>query len=430
MGEKGSTGVDFSTVRNAFDSSTPFTVRELAEVVGESTKEVQNVLIDLADEGVLETKQTRENKRIWWYLPEQESYTASKKQKMNDLQFEELVDAVVDYAIFVLDAEGYIQTWNQGAKRKKGYRKEEAIGKHFSIFYTESNIAESVPEQNLEKAVANGRMEDEGWRVRKDGSRFWADVVISSVYDSTGDLLGFIKVTRDLTERIQYERRLENQNERLKQQNNRLETFANMLAHELRNPLTIAQVYLQQAATGNQDAVQQVDDALGRIEEMIDVLLVTTRGSDATLDRQTVKIRPIAEQAWKPIKPTESELFIETDRRVNVDPIHLQHILENLFRNAVSHNDGDVAVRVGGLPTGFYVADTGNGIPEEQRTEVFDTGFTTSDTGNGLGLAFVKHLVDIYNWTIEITERASGGARFEITAVNEPGIEGPVRTEE
>ena len=85
MGEEGSTGVDFSSIRNAFDSSTPFTVRELAEVVGKSTKEVQNVLIDLADKGVLETKQTRENKRIWWYLPEQENYTAFKKQKMNDL---------------------------------------------------------------------------------------------------------------------------------------------------------------------------------------------------------------------------------------------------------------------------------------------------------------------------------------------------------
>lgn len=429
MGENESTAVDFSSIRNAFDSSTPFTVRELAEVVGEPTKEVQNVLIGLADEGVLETKQTRENKRIWWYLPEQENRT-SGKQKMSDLQFEKLVDAVVDYAIFVLDAEGYIQTWNQGAKRKKGYRKDEAIGKHFSIFYTEADIAENVPEQNLEKAATNGRVEDEGWRVRKDGSRFWADVVISTVYDSTDDLLGFIKVTRDLTERNQYERQLEKQNERLKQQNNRLETFANMLAHELRNPLNIAQVYLQQAATGDQDAIQQVDDALGRIQEMIDVLLVTTRGSDATLDRQTVKIRPIAEQAWKPLEPTESELFVETDRRVNVDPTHLQHVLENLFRNSVSHNDGDVAVRVGGLPTGFYVEDTGKGIPEEQRTEVFDTGFTTSDTGNGLGLAFVKHLIDIYNWTIEITESASGGARFEVTAVNEPSIDGPDGTEE
>lgn len=427
MDENGSTGVDFSSIRNAFDSSTPFTVRELAAAVGESTKEVQNVLIDLADEGVLETKQTRENKRIWWYLPEQENRTASGDQKMTNLQFEELVDAVVDYAIFVLDAEGYIQTWNQGAKRKKGYRKEEAIGKHFSIFYTESDIAENVPERNLEKAVANGRVEDEGWRVRKDGSRFWADVVITSVFDSAGDPLGFIKVTRDLTERNQYERRLENQNERLKQQNNRLETFASMLAHELRNPLTIAQIYLQRAATDDGDAVHQVEDALERIEEMIDVLLLTTRGSDATLERQTVKIRPIAEQAWKVLEPTDSELFIETDRRVNVDPTHLQHILENLFRNAISHNEGDVAVRVGGLPTGFYVADTGTGIPEERRTEVFDTGFTTSSTGNGLGLAFVEHLVDIYNWTIEITESASGGARFEITSVSDADIDEPVK---
>ena len=118
-----------------------------------------------------------------------------------------LVESVEDYAIFALDPDGYILSWNAGAERLKGYRADEVIGKHFSIFYPQEKVAEQFPQFELREAARNGRFEDEGWRVRKDGSRFWANVVITALRDKTGKLLGFAKVTRDLTERRAAEER-------------------------------------------------------------------------------------------------------------------------------------------------------------------------------------------------------------------------------
>lgn len=419
MGEPESAPFEFSDIQTLFDSSTPFTTRELAEQLEYSYGAVQEQLITLSDRGLLETKQTGDNNRIWWYLPGTTGHSQKRSKEMRNLQFEELVDAVVDYAIFVLDADGYIQTWNSGARRKKGYTEAESIGKHLSIFYTQEDIANGVPERNLKTAAACGQVEDEGWRVRKDGSRFWADVVLSAFYDDSGNVAGFVKVTRDMTERHQYDRRLEEQNKRLQQQNNRLNQFASMLAHELRNPLTIAQIYLQQAAQGDAAAVEQVDEALDRIEEMIEVLLITTRGSDVDGEWNSIKLRKAAQQAWESVTTPDSELIVDTDRRINADPTHLHHILENLFRNAVTHSDGAVTVRVGGLPTGFFVADTGSGIPTEQRNEVFDPWFTTTEDGTGFGLAFVRHLASVYGWEVRVVESESGGARFEIIEVDD-----------
>ncbi len=115
-------------------------------------------------------------------------------------QFRLMVEAVLDYGIFMLDATGHVASWNAGAERIKGYRREEIIGRHFSVFYAPEQVAAGWPDHELEMARRSGRFEDEGWRIRKDGSRFWANVVITAVHDPTGALRGFAKITRDLTE--------------------------------------------------------------------------------------------------------------------------------------------------------------------------------------------------------------------------------------
>ncbi|WP_435179985.1 ATP-binding protein [Halorussus sp. AFM4] len=218
-------------------------------------------------------------------------------------------------------------------------------------------------------------------------------------------------------------------------QNERLESFASMLAHELRNPLTIAQLYSDSAADGDAAAAEEVAAALDRIEELIDVLLVIARGSDSEIDREAVELADVAAEAWADVAADESEFAVETDRSVAADPIHLQHLLENLFRNAVEHgstsrqpmaedvegNDrSGVTVRVGDLPGGFYVADDGTGIPEEEREKVFESGYTTGDNGMGLGLTFVTQLANAYGWTCAVTDSDEGGARFEFTDVDRP----------
>jgi len=111
-----------------------------------------------------------------------------------------ILENVIDYAIFTLDPEGFIVSWNKGAERIKGYRKKEILGQHFSCFYTDEDIQSGKPQQHLKEAAAKGRFEEEAWRLRKDGSRFWANVVITALHDKTGKLLGFLKITRDLTE--------------------------------------------------------------------------------------------------------------------------------------------------------------------------------------------------------------------------------------
>jgi len=144
-------------------------------------------------------------------------------------RFRLMVEAVKDYAIFMLDPEGRVASWNAGAERIKGYRSSEILGKHFSIFYPPDRVAARWPEHELEVARAEGRFEEEGWRLRKDGSRFWANVIITAVYDQSGELRGFTKVTRDLTER----RRMET----LEAEGKQMTEFLAMLGHELRNPL-------------------------------------------------------------------------------------------------------------------------------------------------------------------------------------------------
>ncbi|MFC4449621.1 PAS domain-containing sensor histidine kinase [Halorussus aquaticus] len=197
----------------------------------------------------------------------------------------------------------------------------------------------------------------------------------------------------------------------------RLDSFAGMLAHELRNPLQIAQLYQSQAAAGDESAAEEVTTALDRIEELIDLMLVTARGADSVIDWESVELADAATEVWAEVGVDEADLVVDTDRTVEADPVHLHHFLENLFTNAVEHGGRDVTVRVDTLEDGFYVADDGPGIPEPERSRVFEAGFTTENGGIGLGLSFVAHLADTYDWERRVTESDAGGARFEFTGV-------------
>jgi signal transduction histidine kinase len=202
-----------------------------------------------------------------------------------------------------------------------------------------------------------------------------------------------------------------------KRQHARLESFASMLAHELRNPLSIAQLYNKQAADGDRVATEEVAAALDRIEEMIDILLVIARGEDSTIETEPVALTTAATETWATVSADDAELAVETDRTVEADPIHIQHLLENLFTNAVEHSGPDATVRVGDTPGGFFVEDDGTGIPAAERNRIFDAGYTTDENGIGLGLTFVTQLADSYGWNCTASESDAGGARFEFTNV-------------
>ncbi len=189
--------------------------------------------------------------------------------------FRLLVDGVKDYAIFVLDPAGIVSSWNTGAQNIKGYAASEIIGSHFSRFYTPEDLARNWPERELEDARTKGRFEDEGWRVRKDGTRFWANVIITALFDSDKRLIGFAKVTRDLT----FRRRMEAMEETGRQMNE----FLAMLSHELRNPLSaivnavsLMRLSPEQANSSAQDVInRQVTHLVRIVDDLLDVSRIT-----------------------------------------------------------------------------------------------------------------------------------------------------------
>ncbi|WP_435177296.1 PAS domain-containing protein [Halorussus sp. AFM4] len=309
----------------------------------------------------------------------------------------------------------------------------------------------------VSRADIEGRTPDEAWgeevgdalepsmRAALDGEetavelsyvgRDWL-VYVVPITDEDGDVFGGMTMAQDITERKEYQQRLERTVEKLEESNERLESFASMLAHELRNPVQIGQIYGRQLPEeAAPEAVDYVTEAFDRIEDMIDVMLVLTRGRDA-LDEQTeVDLAAVAREAWDELDTRDATLTVAIDDRIQADETYARHLFRNLFENAVEHGStsprsqarenavehggGDVTVTVGELPTGFYVEDDGVGIPPDERDAVLEAGYTTTagQGGTGLGLAFVKELADVYEWDVAVTESDAGGARFEFTDV-------------
>ena len=189
------------------DPSAPLTTVEVAERLDCPREAAFEALTELADQGALKTRTTDAERRVWWRPAVASRGTDGEASRLSGAApLGAFVRAVEEYAIFTLDPGGRITSWNEGARRIKGYERREAVGEHISIFYTQADRERSIPERNLERAAERGRVEDEGWRVRADGSEFWANVVITAIHDDDGTLLGFTKVTRDMTDRREHER--------------------------------------------------------------------------------------------------------------------------------------------------------------------------------------------------------------------------------
>jgi len=232
-------------------------------------------------------------------------------------------------------------------------------------------------------------------------------------YATTRDVIPgqHLTVLRDVTEREQRRRRLHRQNERL-------EDFASVVSHDLRNPLSVAEGNLELAREAcNSKHLESVDRALGRMGTLIEDLLTLAREGEAVSDLTPVDIRAIVKNCWANVETTDAALVIDVDRPICADESRLKQVVENLVRNAVEHGGDDVTVTVGELDDGFYVEDDGSGIPETEQQTVFDAGYSTSNEGTGFGLSIVKQVVNAHSWEIQLTEGSKGGARFEITGV-------------
>lgn len=218
-----------------------------------------------------------------------------------------------------------------------------------------------------------------------------------------------VVTSRDVTDRTERERKL-------KAANQRLETFASILSHDLRNPLEIAEIHTTLAQRGDDDALETVEQAHGRIEDMIEDILLLLR-EDGGVNPEPLPIRPIVEQAWEAVPTGDVELEIAVEGDIIADRTALARALGNLFRNAVEHGEETTTVTVGAKEDRLFVADDGQGIPDQHRGQVFENGFTTAESGTGLGLSIVEQMAEAQGWDLSATDSATGGARFEFTGV-------------
>ena len=214
----------------------------------------------------------------------------------------------------------------------------------------------------------------------------------------------------DITERKKREEELERQNERL-------EEFANIVSHDLRNPLGVARGNLELArATGEETRFDTVENALDQMEALVDDLLSLARRGQLVDETTPIDLRTVAKQAWTTVESADATLQAAENVVVDADEDRLAELLGNLFRNAIEHGGDDVAIDVGGIDGGFYVQDDGPGIEPERRDSVFDPGETTGDGGIGYGLAIVESIADAHGWSVIVTDSPDGGARFEFRA--------------
>ncbi|KAG0190462.1 hypothetical protein DFQ28_002034 [Apophysomyces sp. BC1034] len=355
-----------------------------------------------------------------------------EKLRQSEERFRLMIESVKDYAIFMLDPQGRVASWNAGAMHINGYRPEEIIGRHLSIFYRDDDAAAGKPERQLQAAGHTGRVEDDAWRVRKDGSMFWANVVITAVRDDAGALLGFTKVTRDMSDR----KRLEE----LEQSSRRMSEFLAMLAHELRNPLAPVRnaISVMQRVPDIDATMQHCRNVIDRqvshltrlVDDLLDIGRITTGKLElrlACVDIADVVARSV-EMARPFIDERKQKIRVQLPAhpvRVRGDMTRLVQAVQNLLNNASKFSPGGawigIEVTTGKRTVMLRVTDKGRGISQAGLQSIFnlfvqeDPARNPSDAGLGIGLTLCRSLIELHGGMIDASSAGPGnGSTFTI----------------
>jgi PAS domain S-box-containing protein len=403
---------------------------------------------------------------------------AEQTLRESEERFRMLVEEVRDYAIFLLDTSGRVTTWNEGAQRIKGYNVHEIIGEHFSRFYPEEAIRHGWPEEELRRAAESGRFEDEGWRVRKDGSQFWANVSITALRDSDGALRGYSKITRDLTERrkaeeslrashtdlesrvaertaeltrvnemlrseVEIRARLEtdlrNRVEQLRDSDRQKNNFLATLAHELRNPLAPIRnaAELMRRAENDPQTIaraqgiveRQVSQMVRLIDDLLDLSRISRGRIDLRLEAADLRssVRSGVETSRPLIDDRGHQLLVtlpDAPLPVKVDPVRISQVIANLLNNAAKFTPAGGAIVVEARCDSEWVllsiADNGIGIDREVLPRIFEPFAQRGSPefaqgGLGIGLSIVEQLVVLHGGRIEASSEGRGrGSTFTI----------------
>ena len=371
--------------------------------------------------------------------------------RQSEERYRGLVEQVTDYEICMLDEKGRIVSWNEGAQKIKGYTAEEIIGKYFTIFYPQEDILNGKPAHELNVAKKEGKYEEEGWRLRKDGSRFWASVVITAVYNSEGFLLGYSKVTRDLTERKEAEKALRDSyeryrsladelkitNEELSDANQELEQFTSIVSHDLQEPVRTIKSFLQLIEMKLKDG--QTNDlktyigksiaTANRMRELIQNLLQYSQLGKIEIVKEKVNVKELLNEATQNLKTaiekSKAQITIKTDVDcIEGDRVQLVQLIQNLLSNALKFtNTEKPQIKIEGFRENghvkFAVSDNGIGIAQNDLNKVFEI-FRRLNTkkeypGTGIGLAICKKIVDRHGGRIWPESKPGEGTTFYFT---------------
>ncbi|KPW29077.1 Sensory box histidine kinase/response regulator [Pseudomonas coronafaciens pv. atropurpurea] len=353
----------------------------------------------------------------------------------NEERLRLIIEGVKDYGIFALDRDGYVTTWNAGAERIKGYTEQEIIGQHFSVFYLPQECPQH-PDMALHEATVNGRYTEESWRRRKDGSRFWASVVITAQYDSHDELRGFSKITRDISDRRVAEIALSTAREEAERASRAKSEFLSRMSHELRTPLNsilgFAQLLDMDSPASQRPQIGHILRAgqhlLKLINEVLDIARI--EAGHVSLNLEPVPLPSVLREALVLVSPMATDASIELselpqlpdDLGVVADRQRLIQVLLNLLSNAIKYNrpDGKVRIEVGqsaGRVT-VSVVDTGYGIAPERMGQLFKPferlDANPSVEGTGLGLALSKSMLEMMHGGLSVDTTLNEGCRFTL----------------
>ncbi len=381
------------------------------------------------------------NGEIAYIIHRVEDVTERKRAEETIRQSEEhfrlLVAGVKDYAILMLDPDGHVVSWNAGAERIKGYQAGEIIGQHFSRFYSPDDIHSGKPEHELKVAATEGRCEDEGWRVRKDGTRFWANGIITAMRDETGTLRGFSKVTRDITERKRAEEAIKRFNEQLLAANKELETFSYSVSHDLRAPLRsidgFSQALLEDCGANLDEQgrgyLQRIRANSQRMAQLIDDLLNLSRMTRCNIQREPVDLsaltHAIVGELWNTAPTRPVDIVIAPGLIATGDARLLRVVLENLIGNAWkftrkrSRARIEFGATVADSTPAYFVRDDGAGFDMAYAGKLFGAFQRLHDAtefeGTGIGLATVQRVVHKHGGRVWAESELERGATFYFT---------------
>lgn len=367
-----------------------------------------------------------------------------------------MIEEVQDYAIILLSKEGIIENWNKGAENIKGYTAKEIVGKSFSTFYTPDDRANGLPDKLLKLAKETGKATDENWRVRKDGTRFWGSVVITALNDNAGNITGFVKVTRDLTQRKIAEEeirakaeQLEASNIQLEKMNKELQSFAYISSHDLQEPLRKIQTFASRIldkehdtlSESGKDSFRRMQTSAQRMQVLIQDLLAYSRTSTTERTFETTRLNAIVNEVLEDLKEeletNRATIYVPELGTLDVIPFQFRQLMLNLIGNSLkfSHPARPVVIDIKCevahgiqfkneklLPHKKYyhisVSDNGIGFDQEYSHRIFEVfqrlHGKSEYKGTGIGLSIVKKIVENHDGVITATGNTDTGATFDI----------------